>query len=377
MKIWNRHHVPADIKTTYIGRGTIWGNQFKVGEGYSQGEAADAYRKWLAQGLACKERSFTTLISELNGVTDISCSCKPKPCHGDCFVEIVDCIKEADNDVRQGIRNWVKANGFPFGPGTDGVDHINIYSKGATSIGRAMTNMSAIPVTVPGEGTFQSVEAYWYWVSTGMTDDRFKTVDHFQAKLIGKDMKRIPRDDFQDKIKKAIKLKLDQYNPRMKRALKNTTLPLTHYYHYGDDKSVGYTRYDWVIDYITELREYYQKSWHKCVIAGTRGFKDYDLLNQVIMESGFPITEVISGKEKTGVDALGERWAHDNFCAVSGHPADWDQHGKAAGMIRNREMAVEGDSAVVICVNQSPGSMNMIAEMKKLGKPVKEYHITT
>lgn len=377
MQIWNRYKIPKDLQATYIGRGTPWGNPFKVGEGYEQGEAADAYRKYLATGLACKEKKFTQLVVDLNTVEHITCSCKPKPCHGDCYVEIRDKIIEADGDIKQGIRNWVKENGFPFGPDGDGIDHINIYSKGKTSIGRAMTNMSAIPVTIPGEGTFQSVEAYWYWLSTGMKDDRFFTVDHFEAKNIGKSMPRVPIDNFEEKIKRAIKLKLDQFDPRMKRALKNSTLPLTHYYHYGDDKSVAYTRYDWIIDYISELRAYYQKTWHKCVIAGTRGFKDYAFVRQAILESGFPITEVVSGKEKSGVDALGERYAEDNFLAVDAKPADWDTHGKAAGMIRNREMAKTADSGIVICVNSSPGSMNMIAELKKLGKPVKEYHIKT
>ena len=48
-------------------------------------------------------------------------------------------------------------------PMNDGVDHINVYSKGATELGRFLTNMNNIPVNTK-HGRFQSVEGYWHWL---------------------------------------------------------------------------------------------------------------------------------------------------------------------------------------------------------------------
>ena len=46
----------------------------------------------------------------------------------------------------------------------DGITHINVYSKGATALGRALSNFARIPVMVVPNGRFESVEAYWYWL---------------------------------------------------------------------------------------------------------------------------------------------------------------------------------------------------------------------
>jgi len=72
-----------------------------------------------------------------------------------------------------------------------------------------------------------------------------------------------------------------------------------------------------------------------------------------------------------GVDILGYEWAKDNSKAIIEFPADWSL-GRAAGMIRNNQMAKYADAAIVIH-NNTPGSINMINQMKKLGKPVYEF----
>lgn len=376
MQLWNRHTRPKDIQATYIGRGTPWGNPFKVTEELPRGEAAAAYKKMIADKLAVGDRVTRQLVSDLAGVDHIECSCAPKPCHGDTFVEIWNNIRDLGGDVKAGIRKFVKENGYPYGPDTDGSDHINIYSKAATSLGRALTNMSAIPVEIPDHGKFPSMENYWHWLATGCQHEQFRTIGPFDAKKLSKTLTRVPRDDFQELIKQALIQRFYQGPPALIRAFVRSQKPLTHYYHYGSDATVMYTSHNWLVDFLTEYREQRRKTWYKVVIAGTRRFTDYSLLRQVIQDSMYPITEVVSGAEKSGVDALGERYAADNNLPVQRAPADWDTHGRAAGHIRNAEMAKYADAAIVICVNQSPGSMNMIQQMKKLGKPVHEHHIT-
>lgn len=59
-----------------------------------------------------------------------------------------------------------------------------------------------------------------------------------------------------------------------------------------------------------------------------------------------------------------------NDLPVKQFPADWKTHGKAAGPIRNKQMAEYADAAIIFVVNFSAGSMNMMSQMIKLKKPV-------
>jgi hypothetical protein len=54
------------------------------------------------------------------------------------------------------------------------------------------------------------------------------------------------------------------------------------------------------------------------------------------------------------------------------YAADWEQHGKAAGPIRNREMAQAGaDLCLAFPLGESRGTWNCVNECKKAGIPVK------
>lgn len=105
----------------------------------------------------------------------------------------------------------------------------------------------------------------------------------------------------------------------------------------------------------------------KVIIAGGRDFTNYALVETAIKVSGFEISQVVSGKAK-GVDTLGEVWALANNVPVEAFPADWSQHGRAAGPIRNREMAEYADALIAIWDGESKGTANMIqqARNKKL-----------
>ncbi|HWB02748.1 MAG TPA: DUF2493 domain-containing protein [Verrucomicrobiales bacterium] len=85
----------------------------------------------------------------------------------------------------------------------------------------------------------------------------------------------------------------------------------------------------------------------KVIIAGPRDFHDYDTVARAVTDSGFEITEVVSGKAP-GVDTLGERWAAEHGKAVKEFPADWQKYGRAAGPIRNAQMADYADALVAV-----------------------------
>lgn len=108
----------------------------------------------------------------------------------------------------------------------------------------------------------------------------------------------------------------------------------------------------------------------KTIIAGTRSFSDYSLLEEVMDEvhSHFNVSEVVSGTAK-GADRLGELWASERSVRLVKFPADWKKLGKAAGPIRNLEMAVYSELLVSFWDGASSGTKNMITHMESLSKP--------
>ena len=144
-----------------------------------------------------------------------------------------------------------------FLPINDGVDHINIYSKGATKLGRLLSNFALTPFRCE-HGTFASVEAYWYWLlSAGASINdlaKLRTMHGFAAKKFGRTlvtMSEATAPDFQHLIKEALKEKLIKH-PHIQIMLRDSTLPLAHYYVYhGVRKDAGY---EWQVEYWEELR---------------------------------------------------------------------------------------------------------------------------
>jgi YspA, cpYpsA-related SLOG family len=110
----------------------------------------------------------------------------------------------------------------------------------------------------------------------------------------------------------------------------------------------------------------------KTIIAGSRSITDIDLLYAAIRESGFAITEVVSGRAK-GVDKLGEWCADHRGIPWTGFPADWDKYGRSAGFIRNAAMADYAEAAILLWDGKSPGTEHMIALPQEKGLKVAIY----
>lgn len=105
----------------------------------------------------------------------------------------------------------------------------------------------------------------------------------------------------------------------------------------------------------------------KVIVAGGRDFDNYNLLEEKINEINIPITEIVSGGAR-GADHLGEIYASRHNIPLKFFPANWNQYGKSAGIIRNREMAEYADYLVAFWDNYSHGTKNMIDTMKLLNK---------
>lgn len=105
----------------------------------------------------------------------------------------------------------------------------------------------------------------------------------------------------------------------------------------------------------------------KTIIAGGR---DYQLTpdDEAWLDT-LGITEVVSGGA-TGADEGGEDWAIKRGLQVRRFPANWRQHGTAAGPIRNREMAKYAEALAVF--QGGKGTDSMIREAALRG--IKIFH---
>jgi len=113
----------------------------------------------------------------------------------------------------------------------------------------------------------------------------------------------------------------------------------------------------------------------RVIIAGGRDITDLSEVEKAIADSGFDITEVVCGGA-IGVDALGAGWAMASGVPVAYFEANWKVNRKAAGPIRNREMAAYADALIAVWNGASRGTANMIEEATKRGLKVHVHRVS-
>ena len=108
----------------------------------------------------------------------------------------------------------------------------------------------------------------------------------------------------------------------------------------------------------------------KAIVCGGRDFSDLEYLYQTLdhCRKWWNLDFIITGGAK-GADSLAHLWAKDRKLTTHVMNADWNTHGKAAGMIRNRQMLKE-EPDVVIAFKGGAGTENMITISRQAGIPV-------
>lgn len=103
----------------------------------------------------------------------------------------------------------------------------------------------------------------------------------------------------------------------------------------------------------------------RLIVAGSRYWSNYWLFSKCMVShvqeffSGKSIV-FITGKARSGADAMIIRWCEENGLPWFGEEPDWDKHGKAAGYLRNVEMAKIGNELVVFWDGKSRGTKHML-----------------
>lgn len=78
----HRHGVPAGA--VYIGRGSKWGNPFRIGLDGDRAAVIAKHAAWLRD-----RHDLLRALDELRG-RDLVCFCAPQPCHGDLLLRLAN-----------------------------------------------------------------------------------------------------------------------------------------------------------------------------------------------------------------------------------------------------------------------------------------------
>ena len=80
-RVVNKYRDSYDV---YIGRGSKWGNPFKIGIDGTREDVIEQYRDWIQT-----QSHLLNSLEELRGKT-LGCFCSPQACHGDILVELLN-----------------------------------------------------------------------------------------------------------------------------------------------------------------------------------------------------------------------------------------------------------------------------------------------
>lgn len=386
MRILNKHTATKEdlVGSVYIGRGSPLGNPFIIGIHGDLENVIKMHRMHLANKLISRDPAIEVAMRNLHHDSKLVCFCAPKPCHGNTIEEFWNDL-QGEGTYEQRLHAFKEKHSLDrilYDPKDDGVTHINIYSRGHTELGKALSNFAHTPFHHPIHGYFASIEAFWYWLSTGGQRNELRALHGYQAKEAGKVVREevkkfgglVQVKDFKAQIKKAILCKVEQ-NEQLRLDLKASTLPLTHYYVWGEQPNVKVSQpgdFAWIYEYISDLRNWLNGKAFKLVVAGSRTICNYDALAEYYQQAKMPAIEIVSGKAK-GVDTLGEALAESLEIPVAEFPADWNAEPKAAGFIRNQKMAEYGDAGLLLWDGSSTGTKDMERKLLAKKKPVKIF----
>ena len=119
------------------------------------------------------------------------------------------------------------------------------------------------------------------------------------------------------------------------------------------------------------------KDKYKIIIAGGRDIDNYEVvrgsLEEFITQKGMTTSdiEIVQGGA-SGVDWTAKHISSVANTSMKEFKADWGAHGKAAGPIRNKQMAEYADALILIWDGKSRGSASMLKEAEKQGLDIKQ-----
>lgn len=256
--MWNKSTVEIDLNTPMLSYSKYVDVQqqkdFEL-TGHNIYRGKESYQK--AYGNYCSKYRKKTTDTEkefydnlAKDIYEVFINSPPIEATGEFLDEIAELI------IVENPRMILTQNKQSLSPDTDGLTHINIYSKGKTELGRLLTNFAHTPFVYSPYGEFASVEAFWYYAKTGFQHKQLMCLHGFRAKEEGKKHKSVPCENFNELVLESIRCKLRQ-NRHILFMLTESILPLEHYYAYGTTgswKPVHQPQHQWIVDEIERIR---------------------------------------------------------------------------------------------------------------------------
>src|SRR6266700_4878504 len=87
-RVLNKRKLGIPAGSIYIGRGSKWGNPFRIGPDGDRAIVIAKYERWLRD-----QHHLLRALDELRG-HDLVCWCAPAACHGDLLLRLANATRE-------------------------------------------------------------------------------------------------------------------------------------------------------------------------------------------------------------------------------------------------------------------------------------------
>jgi Domain of unknown function (DUF4326) len=87
-RVLNKHKAGRPADAVYIGRGSKWGNPFRIGPDGDRATVIAKYERWLRD-----QHHLLRALDELRG-RDLVCFCAPARCHGDLLLRLANASRD-------------------------------------------------------------------------------------------------------------------------------------------------------------------------------------------------------------------------------------------------------------------------------------------
>lgn len=108
----------------------------------------------------------------------------------------------------------------------------------------------------------------------------------------------------------------------------------------------------------------------KTAVIGSRGIDNIDIGK--LLPDG--VTEIVTGGAR-GVDACAARYAEDHNIKLTVFTPEYEKYGRAAPIVRNRQIVDYADEVVAVWDGKSKGTLSVIKYCEKASKRVTVHKI--
>jgi hypothetical protein len=122
----------------------------------------------------------------------------------------------------------------------------------------------------------------------------------------------------------------------------------------------------------------------RIAVVGCRQYDNYDFFSERFVHYVNELKELYPGRPfefysggAPGIDSMIEDYCADHGYTFTAIDADWDKHGKAAGFIRNQQLAERVGVVLVFWDGQSTGTKDMRDRCFELRRRVRTVRIET